>query len=155
MDFSFSILSHQNLRVLNYPVSEGEIKIVLSRMAPLKAPGPMDFPRAFTSWEIMGPSVVEFIKHAFDQGCFSDNMNETMITLIAKKESPKTMSQFLPVALYNIVVKSITKVIANRLKPLMNQLVRACQSSFIPGRQSAVNLVIVQEAIHSMKKKEG
>lgn len=104
----------------------------------------------------MGPLVVEFIKQAFDQKSFSNSMkNKTLITLIPKQEGPETMSQFRPMALCNVVVKLITKVIANRLKQLMNHLVGACQSIFIPSKQSVENLLIMQEAIHSMKNKKG
>ena len=37
----------------------------------------------------------------------------------------------------------------------MPKLIGHAQSSFIPGRLSADNIVVVQEAVHSMKKKQG
>lgn len=45
----------------------------------------------------------------------------------------------------------MTKVIANRLKLFLNDLVASNQSSFIPGRQSIDNVIIRQEIIHSLK----
>lgn len=54
-----------------------------------------------------------------------------------------------------ITSKLIIKIIANRIKPLMNKLVEEKKSSFISGRQTLDNLVIVHEMIHSMKYKSG
>lgn len=64
------------------------------------------------------------------------------------------MAHFRPIALSN-VVKIITKIIANRLKPVMSSLVGETQCSFILGRQGIDNVVIVQEIIHSMRRKQG
>lgn len=54
-----------------------------------------------------------------------------------------------------MVVKVITKVVANRLKPLMNELTGSHQASFILGRQTTDNIVLAQELVHSMRRKKG
>lgn len=63
--------------------------------------------------------------------------------------------QFRPIALCNTVVKILTKVLANLLKPLMNKLTDVTQSSFIPGCQGTDNTIVVQEILHSMRKRKG
>jgi hypothetical protein len=40
----------------------------------------------------------------------------------------------------------------NRLRPFLDQIVGPFQSSFIPGRGTTNNAIILQEAIHSMRK---
>lgn len=82
-------------------------------------------------------------------------MNDVLISLIQKQEGPKGITQFRPIALCNMVIKVITKVIANRLKSLITKLVKENQSSVIQGRQALDNMVILQEVIHSVKKKKG
>ncbi|KAG7555110.1 Reverse transcriptase domain [Arabidopsis suecica] len=42
-----------------------------------------------------------------------------------------------------------------RLKEVMPKLIGPAQASFIPGRLSTDNIVIVQEAVHSMRRKKG
>lgn len=64
--------------------------------------------------------VWQFVHQAFYIGRFPVEINSTLIILIPKQEVPELISQFLPISLCNIVVKIITKIIANRLKPLMN-----------------------------------
>lgn len=70
-------------------------------------------------------------------------------------DHPTKVSQFGLVCLNNVIIKVVSKIIANRLKPLMKDLVGEWQSSFIPGRQTVDNMVIAQEILHSLHKKKG
>ena len=63
--------------------------------------------------------------------------------------------QFRPISLCNVLLKIITKTMVLRLKEVMNKLIRPAQSSFIPGRLSTDNILVVQEAVHSMRRKKG
>ena len=55
----------------------------------------------------------------------------------------------------NVQCKIITKVVANRLKNVMPKLISPMQSSFVLGRHITDNIVIAQEAIHSIHNKKG
>ncbi|KAG6408923.1 hypothetical protein SASPL_131950 [Salvia splendens] len=55
----------------------------------------------------------------------------------------------------NVVYKLVTKTIATRLKKLMLVIVGPTQSSFVTGRHITDNIVIAQEAIHSMRSMKG
>ena len=57
-----------------------------------------------------------------------------------------------------MIYKIVTKIISNRLKPIISRVVAPNQCSFIKGRQSSDNIILVQEIIHSMRnmrKKNG
>jgi len=43
----------------------------------------------------------------------------------------------------------------NRLKTVLGKLISPTQSSFVPGRQISDNIIIVQEVLHSMRRKQG
>lgn len=60
-----------------------------------------------------------------------------------------------PIALCNVLMKVVRKVIVNRLKHFMTKLIGDTQSSFIPRRQLADNIVLAQEMVHSMKRRKG
>lgn len=62
--------------------------------------------------------------------------------MIPEQEDPETISQFRPMSLCNLNVKILTKVIANRLKPLLVKLVDATQSSFISGYLGIDNTIV-------------
>lgn len=80
----------------------------------------------------------KFVTKAFEEGSFPVEMNKATITLIPKQTPPEQMSHLRPISLYNMVVKSITKIIANRLKPLMVKLV---------GKSKAVLFLAEKELI--------
>lgn len=61
--------------------------------------------------------------------------------LIAKVAKPEKITQFRPISLCNVLFKTITKTMVERLKRLMPQLIGPAQSSFIPGRLSTDNIV--------------
>lgn len=70
------------------------------------------------------------------------DMNESLICLISKQPHPETIAQFRTICLSNVVVKIVSKVITNRLKPLMADLVGLEQASFIPGRHTMDNIIV-------------
>lgn len=51
--------------------------------------------------------------------------------------------------------KIATKMIVNRIKPVLSTLVSPPQAGFIPGRQIIDNVVIVQELLHTMSAHNG
>ena len=49
--------------------------------------------------------------------------NATFLTLIPKEVGADTPDKFRPIALCNVIYKIISKIIANRLKPLLPLLI--------------------------------
>ena len=50
-------------------------------------------------------------------------INITNITLVPKIKNPTKMTDFRPISLCNIVYKLISKVLANRLKVIISQII--------------------------------
>lgn len=78
-------------------------------------------------------------------------LNATFIALIPKKENVMTPEGFSPIALCNVVYKIISKVIANRLKPLLPSLISEEQTGYVEGRQILNNIIQAHEVVHSLK----
>ena len=83
------------------------------------------------------------------------NLCEALICLIPKQYPPETVKHLRPISLCNTVYKIVTKIIVNRLKPFMPNLISQNQNSFTKGRGPDVNLVVASEVLHSMWKKKG
>ena len=77
------------------------------------------------------------------------------MVLIPKVEIPIKMSQLRPISLCNVVYKLITKVLANRLRPFLMDLIGPLQNSFIPGRSTTDSVIIAQEILHHMHRSKG
>lgn len=91
----------------------------------------------------------------FETGQLPPETIDAIVVLIAKVVKPEMITQFRPISLCNVLFKTITKAMVGRLKGVMTKLIGPAQSSFIPGRLSTDNIVVVQEAVHSMRRKKG
>jgi len=81
--------------------------------------------------------------------------NSAFLALIPKDKGANAFSRFHPISLCNTGYKLIMKVIANKLKTILPNIIPANQGRFIQGRQIVDNFILVQEAIHSsMARKE-
>ncbi|CAA7028193.1 unnamed protein product [Microthlaspi erraticum] len=91
----------------------------------------------------------------FRTGSLPPGTNDAIVLLIAKVLKPEKITQFRPISLCTVLFKTITKAMVMRLKRIMLKLIGPAQASFIPGRLSIDNIVLVQEAVHSMRRKKG
>ena len=89
---------------------------------------------------------------AFASGHFDERLAETLVVLIPKVDVPQRLAQFQPISLCNVTYKLITKVLVNRLRLFLVDIVGPLQNSFILGRGTTNNMVIAQEILHHMYK---
>ena len=134
-----------------------EVEKAVGSMGAYKAPGPDGYQPIFYQkcWDVVGDSVVKFVLEFFETGFIPPELNDALVVLIPKVGKPDKITQFRPISLCNVLFKIITKTMVERLKQVMVKLIGPAQSSFIPGRVSTDNIVIVQEAVHSMQRKKG
>ena len=71
--------------------------------------------------------------------------------MIPKVATPKTVAQFRPISLCNVIYKLLSKVLVNRLKPILNSIILEAQSAFIVDRVITDNILIAFETLHHMK----
>lgn len=101
----------------------------------------------------MGEDIVRLVQNFFTTGKFEDQVTDANIVMIPKKHNPVTMADLRPTALCNVVYKIVSKVLANRLKHILNGVISESQSFFIPGRLISDNIMISYEVMHYLKRK--
>lgn len=138
-------------------VSKDEIKRAAFELGSLKSPGPDGYPGFFfqSFWDKVGNEVCGAVKRFFSNGFFLRKLNNTNITLIPKVFCPKALGQFRPISLCNFAMKVITKVMANRLKSILQEIISPNHSAFFLGHLIQDNIIVAHEVFHFLKMKKG
>ncbi|XP_074305520.1 uncharacterized protein LOC141640736 [Silene latifolia] len=148
-------LTDEHRTTLLAPLSDNEIKRAMFDIPGNKAPSPDGFGSQFfkDAWHIMGHSVTAAIRDAFNKGKVLKQCNNTVITLIPKVELFENVKQFRLIACCNTIYKCLSKVICNRLRDILPDIVSPSQSAFIKGRDIVGNILICQDLIRLYKRK--
>ena len=113
-------------------------------MNSFKVPGPDGFQAFFFKeyWDIVGGEVWYIVRDAFAGGILDLRLVEALVVLIPKTKQPVRMKEFCPISLCNVLYKIITKVLVNRMKPFLEDLIGPMQGSFILRRGTIDNIII-------------
>lgn len=126
-------------------------------MPPDKAPGPDGFIGRFykACWETIKVDVMAAIG-AIHEGDTSHLhlVNSAYIVLLPKKEEANTVGDYRPISLVHSFVKILTKILANRLAPRMDELIASNQSAFIRGRRIHDNFLLVQHTTRYLHRQK-
>eukprot|EP00253_Pinus_taeda_P033787 PITA_33787 len=67
--------------------------------------------------------------------------NSTYLALIPKETKLETFARFGPISLCNASYKILAKILANKIKPLLNRLLSSNQGGFVEGRHILDNVI--------------
>ncbi|KAM1453743.1 hypothetical protein ACFX1S_003497 [Malus domestica] len=135
-------------------VYDEEIKSAVFQMHSTKAPGPDGMsPRFYQNhWDVVGSDVCNGIRSMLHSGCILRKINFTHVTLILKVKDPTKMSQLRPISLCNVLYKIVAKVLTNRLKFILSQIISPTQCAFVPDQLISDNSLVVAKISHCMHK---
>ena len=90
-----------------------------------KALGPDGFQPIFYKmyWEEVGDDVWNFFKQTFETSTIDPKATDTLVVCITKVDTPRMFKDFRPIILCNVIYKLVTKVLVNRMRPLLQRLV--------------------------------
>jgi hypothetical protein len=104
-------------------------------------------------WGTVGDAVVQEVLSVLRGGGIPEGWDETVVVLIPKVQNPETMKDLRPISLCNVVYKLVSKVLANHLKCILDELISPNQSAFVPGRFISDNTILAYEMSHFMKRR--
>jgi hypothetical protein len=130
-----------------------EIALTLNQMSLLKSPEPDGFSACFYqhNWGTVHPEVCSAILHFLNSGSMDAHINTTHATLIPKVLSPSTVTELWPISFFNVIYKLLSKVLANRLKTVLPEVISCYQSEFLRGRVITDNILAAYETLHSIQ----
>lgn len=99
----------------------------------------------------MKEGVITTCLHTLNEGGNLAPLNHTFIALIPKVKKPRKVNEFRPISLCNVIYRIIAKVMANRLKKILNDIISPIQSAFVPNRLISDNIIIGYECLNKIR----
>jgi Reverse transcriptase (RNA-dependent DNA polymerase) len=133
-----------------------EIWNCLKSMGLDRAPGPDGITARFLLWEwhLLGPEVITHIQAAFRHDQAPQMWMRSHLVLIPKTDQPSKPVHFRPLSICSIFYRLLTKIIANRVKPLLPGLISTTQSAFQKGHNIQDNILLMKEVLHSFQSSD-
>ena len=106
-------------------IAQEEVEKVVLQMEKGKSPEPDGFTIDFSQscWDLVKEEIWEVVEESTQAGQILKAFNATFLTLIPKEHGVDSPGKFRSISLCNVILKIITKVMANRINPLMSRLI--------------------------------
>ena len=111
----------------------------------------LDFFQRF--WLNVGPSILVEVKKIFQERKFLEALNHTHITLIPKVQGLESIGNYKPIGLCNTLNKMVTKIIVERIRPLLVNVIHPSKQHLSPGKVSTIQLLCKSLSILLVRKK--
>ena len=125
----------------------------MKQLAKDKSPRPNGWPVEFflSFLDMLMDELLHMVEQSKVEGFVSDTLNSTFSTTTPNKNKPKTINDYSPISLCNLAYKIITKIISNRLRTRLADMMSKEQFGFFGNRQILDVVGVTQECLHSIK----
>lgn len=150
----FQTIEQQYNQMLVSVFEEDEIRAAVWECGSEKSPGPdgLNFKFIKQFWKLLKPDISRFLDEFHANGIFPKGSNASFIALIPKVKDPQSLNEYRPISLIGCIYKILAKVLANRLKKVMSEIIDVRQSTFIGGRQLLHSVLIANESVEEAKR---
>lgn len=137
------------------PFSVDEIKAVVWDCDSFKSSGPDGINFGFIKdfWLDLKDDIMRFVSEFHRNGKLSKGINTIFISLIPKVDSPQKLNDFRPISLVGSLYKILAKLLANRLRGVIDSVISDSQSAFVKNRQILDGILIANEVVDEARKK--
>lgn len=114
-----------NLRQLENDFFDGEVKKAIWGLGQDKTPGPDGFLLFFfrSFWPIIKHDLLNLFEEMNRRSARLDRLNYSFISLIPKNNSPRSISDYRPIAPLNSVLRIFSKILASCLTPYLQEMI--------------------------------
>ncbi|XP_078178924.1 uncharacterized protein LOC144573109 [Carex rostrata] len=146
--------SNPSLDQLGSTFSYNEIDVSVKQLANNKASGPDGIPNKFLKvyWDEVKHEIYQIMLNFYNNTLDLRQYNRANIILIPKLEVPQNTSDYRPISIINLIPKLISKILSNRLRLVLPDLISPYQTAFVHGRQIAENFVSTRELLNHISQ---
>ncbi|KAL5539045.1 hypothetical protein UlMin_044773 [Ulmus minor] len=140
---------------LERPFEEEEIKKTVFGCDREKCPGPDGFTGGFFQdcWDFLKDDIVKVLDEFYHNGKVCGNMNHTFLCLIPQKLDAQKVKDFRPISLVLGLYKILAKLLANRLREVLEETISLAQGAFVHNRQILDVVLVATEAVEDYRKR--
>ena len=126
-----------------------EANNALDGMTGGKSPGSDGFGKCFYEkfWYLLGEHLVDVLNESYRNTCLSETQKLAVITLLYKDGDKSDLKNWRPISLLNVDYKILAKIVANRLKKYIGEIIHPDQTCGVKGRTIFENIIFAQDAI--------
>jgi hypothetical protein len=95
---------------------------------------------------------MRFITKFHRNGKLFRGINSTFIALVPKVASAQKLNDFRPISLVGSLYKILAKVLANRLRLVVGNVISETQTAFVKDRQILDGILIANEVVDEARK---
>ena len=147
-------ISEANKDMLDSDISNTEFFKTLKKMNNHRSQGPdgiiTEFYKLF--WPIIGQDLCDVLRAGLEDEQLAYSQYLAVITLLYKKGSRADIKNWRPISLLNNDYKLISKVIAERLKIVLPEIIHTDQKGCVPGRYIGENIRLIDDILYEIDK---
>uniref|UniRef100_A0A803QDC3 Reverse transcriptase domain-containing protein n=1 Tax=Cannabis sativa TaxID=3483 RepID=A0A803QDC3_CANSA len=152
----YNTLAPDQVLLLDKPYSEDEIKNALFSILGEKAPGSDGFNAFFyqKNWSTLRTEFTSAILAILNHDSNISLIIDSVIVLIPKKKNACKVRDFRPISLCTTMYKVVAKVLANRIKPVLDSLISKNQSALLSDCLIFDNIFLDNEVVNAITNRK-
>ena len=149
-------LSSTSREKCEHDITKKDIREAVNNMNNNKSPGcdglSAEFYKAFLD-DLIDP-LHTVLNHVAQNGIMTDSMQTGIISCLYKKGDRNDLKNWRPISLLNLDYKIYTKVLANKIIPVLDEIISPNQTAAIPNRTILDNLSLIRDVIDENVKSD-
>ena len=134
-------------------ITKEEISKAIKKMPNNKSPGqdgiPVEFYKVY--WNVIADDLLEVIHKGLDNKQLPYTQYLAVIVLLYKKGSRAEIKNWRPISLLNVDYKILSKVLAERLKSVLPEIIHYDQRGCVPGRYIGENIRLIDDLLFEIE----
>ncbi|CAI5479399.1 unnamed protein product [Closterium sp. Yama58-4] len=136
--------------------SEKEVQRAFHSMAKNKASGRDGLPKELFEehWDVLGKHFMVLVESFTASSSIPASTKDVVTILLHKKGGRNQIENYRPITLLSFTYKVLARVVPDRMKRVLHEVISPEQYSFLPGRRLSDAVGLVADVIDAAKNKE-